>query len=164
MRMSGGWPKIGDSRSRCESVTSIEGCVRSIRYVLRRFECDFRWLNLWNSTKSTMYPRLKLPRHLSFLFAKPACVPPFAHRCQSSVRNEIFFNLIKDYNRKHSVHIDLLVNAVKSIHRRISERRSLLVLTAAARFVHHISSQQRVELLETVKLPWSALISSVPSP
>lgn len=147
---------------KCLSVSDLYRLVDPIRSprIRRRFFALETTKPLKNGSKSRMFTRLKVCRDLSLLSVRAAC----SARCQSTVRNEIFFNLIKDYNRKHSVHIDLLVNAMKNIHRHISERRSLLVLTAAARSVHHITSNQRVELLERVNLSFSFVVESLLRP
>ncbi len=63
---------------------------------------------------------------------------------------DIFLDLTTDYNRKRFVQSDLITNAIKNINNNISERLSLLILTAAARCVHHVTPEKRVELLEEV--------------
>lgn len=70
-------------------------------------------------------------------------------------RNEdIFLDLTMDYNRRRYVRSDLINNAIENISTTISERLSLLILTAAARCVHHVTPERRVELLEEV---WKTL-------
>lgn len=64
---------------------------------------------------------------------------------------DVFLDLTTDYNRKRFVPIDLVTNAIKNINNNISERLSLLILTTAARCVHHVTPEKRVELLEEVK-------------
>jgi hypothetical protein len=64
---------------------------------------------------------------------------------------DIFLDLTTDYNRKRFVQSELVTNAIKNINNNISERLSLLILTAAARCVHHVTPEKRVELLEEVK-------------
>ncbi|CAF0909776.1 unnamed protein product [Adineta steineri] len=61
---------------------------------------------------------------------------------------DIFLDLTTDYNRKRFVQSELVTNAIKNINNNISERLSLLILTAAARCVHHVTPEKRVELLE----------------
>lgn len=56
-----------------------------------------------------------------------------------------------DYNRRRFVRSDVISNAIQKINNSISERLGLLILTAAARCVHHVSPDRRVELLEEVK-------------
>jgi hypothetical protein len=63
---------------------------------------------------------------------------------------DIFLDLTTDYNRKRFVQSDLITNAIKNINSTISERLSLLILTAAARCVHHVTPEKRVQLLEEV--------------
>jgi hypothetical protein len=55
-----------------------------------------------------------------------------------------------EYNRRRFVQSDIVSSAIKSISANIPERLSLLILTAAARSVHHVSPDKRVELLENV--------------
>lgn len=65
--------------------------------------------------------------------------------------DDIFLDLTMDYNRRRSVRSELMSSAIKQIDGSISERLSLLVLTAAARCVHNVTPERRVELLEEVK-------------
>ncbi len=71
-------------------------------------------------------------------------------RYQSSFNEEIFFDLTNNYNRKRFIHRDLLLNAIENIDSNISEKHSLLILTAAARYIHYVTPEKRVELLEEV--------------
>lgn len=64
---------------------------------------------------------------------------------------DVFLDLTMDYNRRRYVRSDLINNAIENISTTISERLSLLILTAAARCVHHVTPERRVELLEEVK-------------
>lgn len=73
-------------------------------------------------------------------------------RYQSTSNDEIFFRLTNDCHRKHFVHRDILSKAIENIHSNLTEKSSLLILTAAARYVHHITPDKRVELLEKVRL------------
>ena len=68
------------------------------------------------------------------------------------MNDDVFLDLTTDYNRKRFVQSDLVNNAIKNINQNISERLSLLILTAAARCVHHVTPERRVELLEEVIL------------
>ena len=68
------------------------------------------------------------------------------------LNDDVFLDLTTDYNRKRFVQSDLVNNAIKNINQNISERLSLLILTAAARCVHHVTPERRVELLEEVIL------------
>ncbi|CAF4575672.1 unnamed protein product [Rotaria sp. Silwood1] len=61
---------------------------------------------------------------------------------------DAFLDLTTDYNRRRFVQSELVSNAIKNINSNISERLSLLILTAAARCVHHITPDKRVQLLE----------------
>ncbi|CAF0726305.1 unnamed protein product [Adineta ricciae] len=67
---------------------------------------------------------------------------------------DVFLALTTEYNRKRFVPSGLVMNAIKNINNTISERLSLLILTAAARGVHHVTPEKRVELLEEA---WKAL-------
>lgn len=71
----------------------------------------------------------------------------------NSFRNsdDVFLDLTTDYNRKRFVRSEVLTNAIQNISNNISERLSLLILTAAARCVHHVTPEKRVELLEEVR-------------
>lgn len=71
-------------------------------------------------------------------------------RFQSSLHDEIFFHLTNDCHRKHFVHHELLCKAIKNIHSNLSEKQSLLILNAAAQYIHHVTPDKRVELLEEV--------------
>lgn len=64
---------------------------------------------------------------------------------------DVFLALTTEYNRKRFVPSNLVTNAIKKIDNTISERFSLLILTAAARGVHHVTPEKRVELLEEVR-------------
>lgn len=66
--------------------------------------------------------------------------------------DDVFLDLTTDYNRKRFVQSDLINSAIKNINNNISERLSLLILTAAARCVHHVTPEKRVELLEEVSI------------
>ena len=66
--------------------------------------------------------------------------------------DDVFLDLTTDYNRKRFVQSDLINNVIKNINNNISERLSLLILTAAARCVHHVTPEKRVELLEEVSI------------
>lgn len=61
---------------------------------------------------------------------------------------------------------DQVANAIKNINNSISERLSLLILTAAAHCVHHVTPDKRVELLEQVTLhsPLTLTPPSIDSP
>ena len=74
--------------------------------------------------------------------------------------DDVFLDLTTDYNRKRFVQSDLLTDAIKNINSNISERLSLLILTAAARCVHHVTPDKRVELLEAVSNERSPASSS----
>jgi hypothetical protein len=63
---------------------------------------------------------------------------------------DIFLDLTTDYNRKRFIQSELISNAIKNITNNISERLSLLILTAASRCVHHVTPDKRVALLEEV--------------
>jgi len=69
----------------------------------------------------------------------------------SRTNEDVFLDLTTDYNRKRFVRSEILTNAIQNISENISERLSLLILTAAARCVHHITPEKRVELLEEVE-------------
>ncbi|CAF1637026.1 unnamed protein product [Rotaria magnacalcarata] len=62
--------------------------------------------------------------------------------------DDIFLDLTTDYNRRRFVQSGLVSNAIKNINNAISERLSLLILTVAARCVHHVTPDKRVQLLE----------------
>lgn len=66
------------------------------------------------------------------------------------LNDDVFLDLTTDYNRKRFVQSDLINNAIQNINKNISERLSLLILTAAARCVHHVTPEKRVQLLEEV--------------
>ena len=72
-------------------------------------------------------------------------------RCLSTSNGDIFYNLTSDYNRRRFIHRDFLSNAIESIHSNLSERHSLVILTAAARHIHHVTPKQRVQFLEQVE-------------
>lgn len=76
--------------------------------------------------------------------------------CSSASNNvqdkeDVFLDLTTDYNRRRFVQSELMSHAIKNINNAISERISLLILTAAARCVHHVTPEKRVQLLEQVK-------------
>ena len=68
-------------------------------------------------------------------------------RYRSTYNEQIFF----DY-RKRFVHRDLLSNVIEKIDSNISEKNSLLILTAAARYIHHVTPDKRVQLLDEVSI------------
>ena len=88
-------------------------------------------------------------RYNHFRTILPILIKP--KRYHSSLNDDVFFDLTSDYNRKRFIHNDLLSNAIEHIHSNISEKHSLLVLTAAARYIHHVTPKRRIELLEEVK-------------
>lgn len=71
-------------------------------------------------------------------------------RCSSTLNGDIFYDLTSDYNRRRFIHGDFLSKAIENIHSNLSERHSLVILTAAARHIHHVTPKQRVEFLEQV--------------
>jgi hypothetical protein len=108
-----------------------------------------------------MYTRYNVLKHIIQNFIKPNSYNRFQSSANifqdSSTTNnrynteDIFLDLTTDYNRKRFVQSELVTNAIKNINNNISERLSLLILTAAARCVHHVTPEKRVELLEDVK-------------
>ena len=77
-------------------------------------------------------------------------------RYRSTFNEQIFF----DY-RKRFVHHDLLSNVIEKIDSNISEKHSLLILTAAARYIHHVTPEKRVQLLEEVPIHCMLFLSFV---
>lgn len=65
--------------------------------------------------------------------------------------DDVFLDLTMDYNRRRFVQSKLIADAIRNIDQNISERLSILILTAAARCVHHVTPDKRVELLEEVR-------------
>lgn len=104
-----------------------------------------------------MYTRYCILRQILPNLIKPVS---YRHlRNQSSCDEDIFFRLTNDYNRKRFIHSDLLSNAIQNIHSKLSERQSLLILTAATRYIHHVTPEKRVELLEEViKIEFSVFV------
>lgn len=72
-------------------------------------------------------------------------------RYHSSSNDEILFQLINHCHRKHFVHHDLLSKAIENIHSNLSEKQSMMLLNAAAQYIHHVTPDKRVELLEEVR-------------
>jgi hypothetical protein len=115
-----------------------------------------------------MYTRYNVLKHIVQNFITPNSYNRFIRFQSSATRitansfkdsttnnrfnsEDIFLDLTTDYNRKRFVQSELITNAIKNINNNISERLSLLILTAAARCVHHVTPEKRVELLEEVK-------------
>jgi hypothetical protein len=96
------------------------------------------------SNEKKLLSHWKIKPSLSFIFSSTAY--------NRHNTGDVFLDLTTDYNRKRFVQSELITNAIKNINNNISERLSLLVLTAAARCVHHITPDKRVELLEEVKI------------
>lgn len=86
-----------------------------------------------------------------FYFEKSSLVNFSASTTNRYNSEDVFLDLTTDYNRKRFVQSDLIRNAIQNINNNISEKLSLLILTAAARCVHHVTPEKRVELLEEVK-------------
>lgn len=78
-------------------------------------------------------------------------IKSIAFRSTRSQSDEIFFRLTNDCHRKHFVHHDVLCKAIENIHSNLTDKYSLLILIAAARYVHHVTPDKRVDLLEEVR-------------
>ena len=68
----------------------------------------------------------------------------------SQSQHQIFYTLTNDYHRKRSVNSDVLLRAIEQINANLSERLSLVILSTAARYVHHVTPQKRLEFLEKI--------------
>ena len=91
-----------------------------------------------------MYTLSNILKHILPIIVKPISNNHLRYR--SSFNEDILFDLTTDYNRKRSIHSDLLSNAIQNI----SEKHSLFILTAVACCIHHVTPEKRVELLQEV--------------
>ncbi|CAF3583271.1 unnamed protein product [Rotaria sordida] len=92
-------------------------------------------------------------RFIRFQSSTTTITPDTLQNSNSNSKNhhyteDVFLDLTTDYNRRRFVRSGLISNAIKNVNNNISERLSLLILTAAARCIHHVTPDKRVQLLE----------------